>query len=248
LPQDIPGLLQKLFARLEEPKHHGNMLVDHALSYLRTARNGLSEDEMLDLLSEDNEVLADIKKIAPEAPDLEKIVQEVRAIQWGSRALPEIDQKPSFPVVLWSRLFFDLNPYLTERSADGANLISFYHQQLGKVVESMYLKGDAKQARHRAIAQYFAKQPLLNGVAPNLRKMSELPFQQTEGKQWDDLYTTLTDFRFLEEKARTGQQERVNVAQVPSKTYSGIYDLQRDFEFAIDHWHNALQEREGILE
>lgn len=221
LPPDIPGLLKSLFSRLSEPRHHGKMLVTHTLGYLEAARNGLSEEELLDILPKDDDVLADLKITSPDSP--------------------AIDPKLPLPVVLWSRLFFDLNSYLTERAADGSNLIDFYHRQLGEVAKNMYLQGDDRLARHRQLAEYFKNQPLVNGSAQNLRKMSEMPFQQTEGELWDELYQTLTDFRFLEQKAATGMQERMNLARVVTKYFSGVYDLQRDFERAIGRWSAALK-------
>lgn len=225
LAPDVKGILRNLFERLAQGAYHGRVLVEHGLGYLGAARNGLSEDEVLDLLARDEQVFADIKRLSP--------------------ASPVIDSRLPFPVVLWSRLYFDLNPYLTERSADGANLIGFYHQQLAEVVKEIYLQGDAKLARHRALAQYFKSQGVASGSLTNLRKLAEQPFQQTEGEQWDDLYATLTDFAFLEHKVATGEQERMNLAQVMTKTYSGVYDLQRDFENAIDRWTKALQKGEA---
>ena len=35
---------------------------------------------------------------------------------------------PRLPVVIWSRLYFDLEPYLSELRADGTYLFGFYHR------------------------------------------------------------------------------------------------------------------------
>jgi hypothetical protein len=235
LKPDIPGILQDLFRRLERPGYHGPKMVAHSLGYLRAAKNGLSEDELLDLLRVDEEVLADIRSISPESPiiELEALSASEEIGTDRTRDLLESNHKLPFPVVLWSRLFFDLSPYLTERSADGANLIGFYHQQLGEVVNEMYLLGDLRRVRHHTLAEYFKKQPLVEGTAQNLRKMTEQPFQQTEGEQWDDLYETLTDFRFLEEKTRTGKTLREGPDEGTLTLYTGVYDLQEDFDRAL---------------
>jgi len=238
LEQDIPGILRDLFKRLAQDSYHGPALVSHSLGYLHAAKNGLSEDEMLDLLKADKEVLADIKRISPDSPAIEPeapiVDEEARNdSEHASSDSPQNKPELPFPVVLWSRLSFDLNPYLTERSADGTNLIGFYHQQVGEEVQNMYQQGDEKLARHRALTAYFQKQPLVNGTVQNLRKMSELPFQQTEGEQWDDLYETLTDFRFLEEKAKTGKTLHEGPNQGTLTYYTGVYDLQEDFDWAL---------------
>ncbi len=91
----------------------------------------------------------------------------------------------STPEVLsFSGQYFDLEPYLTERSADGASLMSFYHPTtFGEKVKEEYLSGITKTQRHQGLAEYFTNLKLYvegdDDKKPNLRKLSELPFQQT---------------------------------------------------------------------
>jgi hypothetical protein len=215
LSPDIPGIIRDdLFTRLASPANHGEMLVSRSLGYLVAAKNGLSEDEMLDVLSEDTDVLADFKRRSPRSPHVERL-----------------------PVVTWSRLYFDLEPYLTERTADGASLMTFYHGQLSEAVTEHYLAGDEKRDRHRGLAQYFGDQELEIERAPNLRKMSELPYQQTLGEMWNELYATLTDFRFLERKsAEVGVLERTDAQGNVTRAYTGVFLLQDDFQLALEKW------------
>jgi hypothetical protein len=56
LSTDIPGLIRDLFGRLSSESHHGNPLVSRSMGYLAAAKNGLTEDEMLDVLARDVEV------------------------------------------------------------------------------------------------------------------------------------------------------------------------------------------------
>lgn len=219
-PQGIPGILRDdLFARLAAPENHGELVVSRSLAYLAAAKNGLSEDELIEVLSARPEVLEDFQRRSPKSPKVERL-----------------------PVVIWSRLYFDLEPYLNERSADGALLMSFYHRQLGEAIERDYLAGDVGRDRHRELAAYFASdrlQPLerrRNGdVAANLRRLSELPYQQTRGELWDDVYGTLTDFRFLEVKAaNSGVVEAVDAEGNVTRTYTGAYLLQDDYALALE--------------
>ena len=209
----IPGVIHDLLDRLS--KDHGGVLVSHGLSLLAAARNGLSEDEMLDLLSLDAGVFQDFIARAHHTP-------------------PE----PRLPVVVWSRLFFDLEPYLTERAADNTTLMAFYHRQLREVIAQAYLDDGVRRERHGLLANYFAEQPLLDtqtGV-PNLRKLSELPFQQTNAEQWDALHATLTDFEFLEAKCThvaVGREGRGDQART---LYGGVYQLQEDYRFALERF------------
>ncbi|HMA54403.1 MAG TPA: AAA family ATPase, partial [Acidobacteriota bacterium] len=94
---EVAGIIKQLFARLSSEAVHGKMLVSRALAYLRAGKNGLSEDEMIDVLSRDDDVFGDFRKRSFFQPPEKKL-----------------------PVVVWSRFFFDMEPYLNERSADGA--------------------------------------------------------------------------------------------------------------------------------
>ena len=197
-----------LFARLSAEANHGRVFVRHALGYLGAARNGLTEDEMLDVLSRDAEVLADFRRRSPRSPIVEQL-----------------------PVAVWSRLYFDLEPYLTERSADETSLMGFYHRQLGEVVEGDYLAAEEGLARHGHLAEFFAL-PEAEDATFTLRQMSELPYQETWAEMWDPLFETLTNFRFLEQKAATGAVE--SAGDGTAKTYTGISSIQDDFSLALE--------------
>ena len=224
-PQGIPGILRDdLFARLAAPENHGEVLVSRSLAYLAAARSGLSEDELLDVLSSQPEVIADFQRRSPKSPAVDRL-----------------------PVVVWSRLYFDLEPYLSERGADGTVLMTYYHRQLGQVVEEDHLTGDAGRERHRELAAYFgsdALQPLERpgdgAVAANLRRLAELPYQQTYGELWDDVYETLTDFHFLEVKAaNAGVVESRDAEGHVTRTYTGAYLLQDDYALALERMPGA---------
>jgi hypothetical protein len=197
LSTDIPGMVRQLFRRLSAD--HGQMMISHSLGYLAAAKNGLTEDEMLDVLSLDEDVFKDFMKRARHEPPEQRL-----------------------PVVVWSRLYFDLEPYLTERSADGASLMAFYHRQLGGVVAEEYLAGKVKQERHRGLARYLEDQPLQiekeGKKTPNVRKLSELPFQQIHGQMWQSLQQTLCSLEFV--AAKCGEEM--------------AFDLLRDYDLAIE--------------
>ena len=218
--EGIPGIIRAdLFARLAAPENHGEMLVSRSLAYLAAARNGLTEDELLDVLSAQGDVIADFLKRSPKSPRVNRL-----------------------PVVVWSRLSFDLEPYLSERSADGTALMTFYHRQLGEVIAHDHLDGEAGRDRHGELTAYFASdelQPLerrRNGdVAANLRRLSELPYQQTHAELWEEVCETLTDFHFLEVKAASsGVVEAEDAEGKGTRTYMGAYLLQDDYALALE--------------
>jgi WD40 repeat protein len=175
----IRGIIRNLFSRLSGEANHGKLLLARSLSYLAAAKNGLAEDEMLDILSTDKEVMTDFRRRFTMSPEVERL-----------------------PVAVWSRLYADLEPYLTQLTADGTSVLNFYHRELRSTVETDFLINENKKECHFALARYFASQPLKLGRETfiNLRKLSELPFQQAHGQIWDDLKTTLTDLQFLYSK------------------------------------------------
>jgi hypothetical protein len=174
LSPNIPGIIRAFFERLSSDANHGQVMVLHSLGYLATARNGLSEDELLDVLSLDKEVISDFLRRSPRSPAVERL-----------------------PVVVWSRLYFDLAPYLTERAADGTSLMTFYHRQLGEVITQDYLAGAGKQERHRSLADYFTKRGY-----EYPRTLAELPYQlcqfALESGDCQRLYELVDDGDFRE--------------------------------------------------
>jgi hypothetical protein len=58
---------------------------------------------------------------------------------------------PQLPVVLWSRLGFDLRPYLTERRSEAGPLLGFYHRELQDAAVAAFVTGrPATAADHLA--------------------------------------------------------------------------------------------------
>jgi hypothetical protein len=165
-------------------RNHDPMLVDRCLGYLAASKNGLSEDEIIDILSFDSEFFKNFKENAHgefTAGDADKI-----------------------PVVVWSRLYSDLAPYLCERSADGTTIFNFFHRQLRAVAKEKYLSGDNRVKKHKLLAEYFMMKPYRTDKIPNLRKLSELPRHQARGAMFEELTKTLTDLWFISAKCSAG--------------------------------------------
>jgi WD40 repeat protein len=177
LGEGVAGVIDTLFDRLSTNANHGPVLVGRSLGYLAAARYGLAEDEILDVLTEDDAVWNDFDK----------------------RKHHEVSER-RLPVVVWSRLSLDLEPYLTERAAPGGTVIAFYHRQLAERVEAKFLAGDEAQSRHADLAMHFlaATAWLDEGqITPNARRAAELVFQQWQARQWPEAEATLFDCSFL---------------------------------------------------
>jgi hypothetical protein len=128
-----------------------------------------------------------------------------------------------------------LRPYLMQRG----ELLDFFHGQLREAVDQKYLsKQDERIAGHRALARYFGHKSDPSGDATwstaDARGLSELPYHQTEGQLWEEVYKTLTDLGFLEAKC-THVAVSVSSSAANSQTmYGGVYELQEDYSRAIE--------------
>ena len=101
---------------------------------------------------------------------------------------------------MWSRLRDDLDPYLADRGADGVATFTFFHRQFLERARARHLEPTGPLL-HRRLAAYFGAQPLhvdAGGAVPNLRKLSELVFQQVAAGMAAETQAVLTSFAFLD--------------------------------------------------
>jgi hypothetical protein len=144
---------------------------------------------------------------------------------------------PRLPVVLWSRLFFDLSPYLTERMGDGSSLLAFYHRELDDAGKEVFARDERGHALNGRLADYFRFRADPAGdrtwTGGDVRGLSELPYHLTESTRWQELHDTLTDFRFLEHKAAEVGVEAPRGDAEGETVYTGVFRLQQDFDHAL---------------
>jgi WD40 repeat protein len=203
---DVGSMIDVLFNRLTEESNHGPIIVNRSLGFLAVARYGLTEDEMLDVLAADDEVWRDFELRAHHTPPARQL-----------------------PVIVWSRLFLDLEPYLNERAVPGGNVMAFYHRQVAERAASLYLQKDEGISRHAELAEYFGKQShWQNKVAmlSNQRKITELVRHQVGANSLSEMETTLTDLDFVAAKCAAGL----------------VVDLELDYRVAIAALPEALAE------
>ena len=148
LAYTIHDSITKLFERIEII--HGKTLVSHAFGYITAAKSGLSEAELEDLLSIDEKVLNDVYQY--HLPPVRRI-----------------------PPLLWTRIRSDLPSYLSEREADGVNVIGWYHRQFLEAATERYFKNlNFVSEVHAVIAEYFLG--IWGGGVPK-------PFEYTDGQR-----------------------------------------------------------------
>ena len=213
LGADECAIIGDLYDRLET--EHGAELVAHALGFLACAydRQGLTEEELLDALASDEETWAEFTAGA----------------RWGMFVR-------QLPAVVWSRLYFDLAPYLSPRASEGASLLSYFHRELSDVARTRYVDGRAPHM-HGVLADVLRR--LARGKAAGAREwqgsthaLAELPYHLTQAERWDDLFAVLTDFTYLEAKAKR-VAVTTSVGPESAAVYNGVLELIADYDRAI---------------
>jgi hypothetical protein len=133
IKEDVSGIIGDYFDDLEYdyPKD----FVKNAICYMLSGRyQGLAENEILEILAFDPEYWEIFK--AESHKDHRQELQDLKDILEngvnGQRGYMKI------PIAVWSRLYLDLEPFLTERDADGVLIITFFHRQFNEVLKEKY--------------------------------------------------------------------------------------------------------------
>lgn len=238
LSPDIDGIVNDYLTRLERDERHGRVLVGRTLGAIAAARHGLTEDELHRLLSTDSVVMADFRRRSP--------------------ASPEVGQ---LPIIVWSRLYTDLEPYLTIRPADGVFVITFYHRQIEQAVRRRYLAEGSLLAFHGRLADLFIRKSSdLNHYRYSAdngeqsidhRKLSELPFHLQSSRRWVDLANTMCSIDYLEAMVDGGRLlelqddlRRIGQAVPEELAWGEVFQLVSD---ALQQDLHLLSLRPGML-
>jgi hypothetical protein len=216
MPEETQPLFLWILKRLEGDdgfRDEGGELIGPTLvrswcSYLAAGRAGMSQGELAEL-------------VAP-----------ARARRPDDPRDPEPDELGN--VAALQRL---LRPYLMARGA----LLDFFHGQLKEAVLGEYLHEPQERIdTHRAIAAHFLKRADPAGdktwSSHDARALSELPFHQTEGRMWDEIYGVLTDLGFLEEKCTWVAATTVGEGDDERIAHNGVFELQEDYRRALEVW------------
>lgn len=181
LPGDVTDLAS--FALSELARRHGPVITDRALRYIRLSRFGLSESEIQDVLWADPEVRGEFEATR-------------------NKDQPEVD---CLPPVLWSRLYEDLEPYLSEHWMDGQLLYRYFHRIVGEAAGRM--DDEERRMLHGRLADWFGAQPLYTGEKPNGRRLMEEIYHLTRAGRVEAARTRLTDFSYAIAKCALNRSE-----------------------------------------
>ena len=135
IADDIPSAINEFIDNLENLYHQEKLLIQKVLSYIAFSKYGISENELLDLLSK--EIKSD-----------KKFYNKVFFIKNVS-----LSNNISFPISLWASLSSLLEPFLTLVYKDDKLLINFFHRQFIETISKRYER--YKQETHLKLAEYF---------------------------------------------------------------------------------------------
>lgn len=233
LPTDIHGLIEDLIdRRLIKHENHPKVFTERALAYLTAGRFGLSEAELGRALGTDTDVRAEF------------IALEKTQHKWNDNQ--------RLPPILWSRLYFDLEPYLGKTVVDGTLLIRWFHREFADVMKRRFLRHPQDRAAiHGALANTFQamerelrpeetnddalfRSTDVTGmqVSAALRRVTEQPWQLAQGGMHKELQTLLTNFGFLLGKCAAG----------------AVHDLETDCDVArLSHVSRLLRTNRHLL-
>ncbi len=126
LKHDVPGIINDFIDSLAT-EHNREFVQDVICLMLCGRYKGLSENEILEIFAFDDGLWQKIlamshKEHRQELTDMKK----------------QLGNSMKMPIALWSRLFLDLEPFLTERDADGVPIITFFHRQFNEVLAKRY--------------------------------------------------------------------------------------------------------------
>ena len=191
IPKSTGEALSQFYDGLEV--QFGKILVQKALGYLTASKHGLTEAELEDVLSLDNEVLDDVYQYWD--PPLQGVIR--------------------IPSLLWKRIRQYIDDYIVEQQAQGMIVLRWYHRQfiesatkryvlcqstilhfiLSEYFSGTWANGRSKSVKltHRDIymkdsVRQVAMQPLLFGkTVYNFRKLTELPYHLLYSEQIEEL-------------------------------------------------------------
>lgn len=167
----VPGVHTNIGGFLDHlEEKHGKVIVARSLEYLTLSRFGLTEAELTDILSCDDEVLLPFIPVEGYAP-----------------------YKLRVPEVVVERLLLDLRGFLKSQNISGAQTLFWVSRHFSLVIQKRYLGLDNRQKMHSLIANYFngrwacgTAKPLLITASPsqNATPRSIYVDRQVPGQPW----------------------------------------------------------------
>lgn len=233
LANNVENIVKEFLSNLSKLYHHKELLVKKVFGYIYTSKDGLSEKELLDVLSED---LEDEKEFQRDIlNEFHKPIKSI-SIRRGKEEL-------TLPFSIWSRLNTQLKPFIIEKNIDNQSLMKFFHREFNTVVKN-YIQNE-KETFHQKLSSYFYSQQdkgkTWNKRYYSLRMLSELPYQLYYAKNTKLLKEILFDLEFAGSTYNNYKQN--SFRDILSKAAS----LKNITEDEIYPWKSFYREKEHLI-
>ncbi|XP_072034434.1 NACHT domain- and WD repeat-containing protein 1-like [Amphiura filiformis] len=159
LPTNAREAITQLVEKME--RKHGKVFVEHCLGYVTVSRNGISDAELEDAFSCDDDVMNDVYQY------------------WD----PPVETVVRIPPSLWKRMRHDIEEFFVERQAVGKRVVSWYHRQFWEASEERYLKKDTNKVdRHRLLAEMYMGEYSEGTIRPITLRKRKKTFDNADRK------------------------------------------------------------------
>ncbi|XP_042342285.1 NACHT and WD repeat domain-containing protein 2 [Plectropomus leopardus] len=220
LPDGVHSSISALLNHLEQK--HGSSFVARTMSYLTLSRTGLTEAELADLLSSDDEVLA-----------------EYDSSSFNLR-VPQIDVE---------RLLLDLRRFLIRRTVAGSHVLFWVSRHFKLVVAKRYLaNGKVRGSIHLSMVDYFSSQWAGGGAKPLLVKQKSGPNKDIAQKEvYIDRQPSSQPFVFTSSSKKVARVNLRKVLELPHHLQESdkCGELEHGLLMSV-RFHQAMVQ-EGLL-
>ena len=212
-------LIIQFFNLIQKQYHHKDILLKEALGYISASKNGLSEEEILDLFSRDDEFLK----------------------QFQNHRYPNIDR---LPTSIWSRFYYYMQEFFTEKLIDGEMLILPYHRIINETIKKEYYEKD-KISLHTKLSNYFLtlqdKSKTWDKKYNNLHMLDELPYHLFHSNNSEQLKEILFDLEFAGTIYNNHKQDGFKNIISKASQLGGITEDE------IYPWESFYREKEHLI-
>jgi hypothetical protein len=212
-------LIIQFFSFIQKQYHHDGLLIERILGFISASKDGLSESELIDLISRDEDLLD----------------------KFQNERYQKLDRLPS---AIWSRLYYYIEEFFTEKLIDGEMLITPFHRIISETIKMQYYES-SKDSLHKKLANYFLTlqdtEKLWDERYNNLHMLSETPYQLFKSKDAKRLKNILFDLEFAGSIYDNNKQE--SFIEIMGKAIQ----VDDTIEDEIYPWESFYREKEHLI-
>jgi len=219
LEKDEKELILQFFNFIQIKYHHEKSLVKYTLGLISASKDGLSEEELIDLFSRDETFLN----------------------QFQNDRYQKLDR---LPPAIWSRFYYYIEEFFTEKLIDGEMLINPFHRVIAETIKEEYYKKESVSL-HKKLAGYFLtlqdNKKVWDKRYNNLHMLSETPYQLFKSKKGRCLKKILFDLEFAGSIYNNHKQESFREIMEKATELKEITDDD------IYVWESFYREKEHLI-